>query len=1204
MKKIFTLMAALLCVAGGTKAAELVISTATGKTYRYGTASTAFSSQWRANGAPVFTLSNSNNNMQQSSGTQINYYTGGSATASNRTTYTLSAPAGYEIQGYKVEGRAIANNKNQTIIPTNSTAASHTFTSTETSTMNVALTTAAQTVTFTLEGTNTGLSALITVTYAQLPDPTLTAPLQGYQTTGCGSNALLLRATLSTTSRAINLGQLSLTLSNGTEQQVSEVRAYVTPASVQELFAAEHTPAGMASVNGTAVNISFDPSNQLAANTSYHLWITAQVKADATFGASIDASVQTLTYTNADGTTGTLNVDLNPDGAAKIFKQQQLLFVPTTYGSRYYRIPALIRAQDNSLVAVADMRYNSDADLGNHKIDLVVRRSTNGGLTWSPQQTFAVGDGQSDKAYGYGDAALAKTPSGKLICLMAAGRKSFWDGQQNIFMSTSTNNGETWSAPIEISHQLEDKITGQTGVGVFSLFTTSGRGLTTTDGRVMFLLDVKKDNRNSTEQNYVLYTDDEGATWTIDSTLVYQGANEAKLVQRPDGSILASIRQYGNRGFNIGSSHKNQPTRWIGQTRNNALADGNCNADIIVYNNRLMLHTLLQQASPRANLRLYASLDQGHTWNHVYTIQSGRAAYSTMEILENGDLAILFEDQSFDAGNGYAINYVTIPAHVVQGWETGEPATVTITDNTTTGPDHRGTTPNWSTTWTSNGNSGCAGLVVSTDGAVFNRGNLKGARVLAIRAAQSNQAHTITLTAPRGYHITGYELGGYCYNAGETYTLTTEGGTPVSITSTESSGTAPSISATGLQVASTTFTFTATGTTQYMAVPWFRVFLGAGEIQTGEDKGYAPQVEANIKPYFTSNIGQYFALSENAKNTLQATYEAASQTCTIDEYLNLRDAVEAGVIYPQTGYYRMKSHYDTYLGTESVLKNQTDGTGLTSVVKLEKHPTTNTYAMKIQGQYIQVPTQSAQVTLGNTPVYFTPVVSTPGKAGFTGNPNDGYALLHMAQSQGHIIVGWNSEAAASFWTLEAANEAQLNTHAVGGKGYATLYAPFAYDLPAGVTAYTGSTEGAYMRMSPIMGTVPAATPVVVVNETMDLTSVRLSLNETDGTPVTSNLAGSYLQAPWNSADLSLGKSNEQVGFYKWNGTTLGANRAYVPATAGIKGLVFHFEDGTTAIVSAPQEADEEAGPRYNLAGQRVNAAYRGVVLQQGKKAVQ
>jgi len=152
--------------------------------------------------------------------------------------------------------------------------------------------------------------------------------------------------------------------------------------------------------------------------------------------------------------------------------------------------------------------------------------------------------------------------------------------------------------------------------------------------------------------------------------------------------------------------------------------------------------------------------------------------------------------------------------------------TVTVTDNTTTGADGRGTFTNGKKTWTSNASSGLAGLVVASSTASFDNGTWSGARSITFKPSAVGATDVITITAPAGYTIKSFELGGYQYTGTESYTLTANGQT-VQINSTTFSGSIPSLSVTGINAQSTSITFKHNGTTnnRYMIVPWFNITL-------------------------------------------------------------------------------------------------------------------------------------------------------------------------------------------------------------------------------------------------------------------------------------------------------------------------------------------------------------------------------------------
>lgn len=480
---------------------------------------------------------------------------------------------------------------------------------------------------------------------------------QGYETTGRGNDAVLNWIALPQPAVAMTLDRLTVTLPAETVAAVKKMKVVLM--NTNEYYAAkpiatvEAKPAETVTFNLKRIKY------KLAAHGNYHLFVTATVNDDAALGTEIDAAVTGIKYhLGRLACTTDLTAVGNPDGVARIFNTQSMPFRPTTHGSRYFRIPGIVRAADNSLVAVSDLRYNSNADLGNHKIDVLVRRSTDNGKTWQDVAKLE-GDGSSVARYGLGDPALVRTGKGRLICLMAAGQKSFWDGMVHCFKSYSDDNGQTWSQPEEITvkGKFTDEIAGTDGVGVYSFFVSSGRGIADAKGNPMYLIPVIP-VKGQGINNYILNSEDEGETWILRAPVVYAGGDEAKLALRKDGTILASSRQTGARGFNIGSSDGQQ---WVGQWRSTTLSGAACNADILVYNDSIMLHTILDPAgNQRKDLRLYYSTNQGETWHYGMTIQTRAAAYSCMDKLSDGSVGIVFEDASVETGNGYITSFVTI----------------------------------------------------------------------------------------------------------------------------------------------------------------------------------------------------------------------------------------------------------------------------------------------------------------------------------------------------------------------------------------------------------------------------------------------------------------------------------------------------------------------------------------------------------------
>ena len=266
---------------------------------------------------------------------------------------------------------------------------------------------------------------------------------------------------------------------------------------------------------------------------------------------------------------------------------------------------------------------------------------------------------------------------------MAAGNKMWGsnatDGMMYAGYALSADNGKSWSLTRNLfaSDLFTDENNADGSLSVANIFTSSGKGLTTTDGVIMFTTNCRKPGTSSPNLCYILYSTDNGSSWRLSNALAYSGCDESKLEQLNDGSLLLSVRQSGNRGWNTGTYVKNGDGsvtfEWGTQYRSADLWGNACNADMVYYSRQsatepdIMLHSYIN-SSGRESLQIAMSLDGGKTWNSVYNIQPNGSCYSTMVVLPDGTLALLYEDESYSAGNGYAINFVTITREQIVEW--------------------------------------------------------------------------------------------------------------------------------------------------------------------------------------------------------------------------------------------------------------------------------------------------------------------------------------------------------------------------------------------------------------------------------------------------------------------------------------------------------------------------------------------------------
>ncbi|MGO4385613.1 sialidase family protein [Specibacter sp. RAF43] len=322
-------------------------------------------------------------------------------------------------------------------------------------------------------------------------------------------------------------------------------------------------------------------------------------------------------------------------------------------GHRQYRIPALAVSTAGTLLAAYDGRPNLD-DLPN-PIDLLLRRSTDNGRSWGPQQTVRTGTGLD----GYGDPSLlVDTRTGRIFLFHAAGTHAGFfeaaeglepsDAIQHADVSFSDDDGATWHHR-RLTPMLKRP-------GITGLFAAAGAGIQIHTGPFAGRL---------VQQFVVLfrgeimaasaYSDDHGETWTLGEPVA--GCNENKVAARADGSLLlhsratphrlAAVSTDGGHSYTAAVPHPELPdpsdngslARFDGLPNVTALAAPDTGDWLIATHNH---DSLL-----RRNTVLKLSRDNGATWPQALTLCSGSSEYSTAARLPDGRIGVLYERQGY-----------------------------------------------------------------------------------------------------------------------------------------------------------------------------------------------------------------------------------------------------------------------------------------------------------------------------------------------------------------------------------------------------------------------------------------------------------------------------------------------------------------------------------------------------------------------------
>ena len=383
-----------------------------------------------------------------------------------------------------------------------------------------------------------------------------------------------------------------------------------------------------------------------------YLWITVEMADDATEGNVIDAELYSVSTPSQTFEI----VNPSPSGDREIILAHTLLFQPGDYNSTNYRIPGVITAKDGSIVAVTDKRKYNQGDLP-EDIDIVCRRSTDGGHTWSEPYTIAQGTGYN---HGFGDCVLAWTNDDNGLIAGFVGGVGLWNSTPSnpirSYIARSYDNGQTWTEPEDIT----DFIFGSNCVVPEhrtwrASFFGSGNGLITSTGRIMFVAAIRETTAQSLN-NYAVYSDDNGITWHVSGRASVSG-DEAKVTELVDGRILMSIRHNGKRWYNIsndgGETWQSSTSTW------NDITAPACNGDMIRYtsvnqgfNKNRLLHSV-PFGSSRTDVSVYISYDEGETWPVRKCIVPYSSAYSSLCVLPDGTIGLYVEEE-YPGNSGYS----------------------------------------------------------------------------------------------------------------------------------------------------------------------------------------------------------------------------------------------------------------------------------------------------------------------------------------------------------------------------------------------------------------------------------------------------------------------------------------------------------------------------------------------------------------------
>ena len=342
-------------------------------------------------------------------------------------------------------------------------------------------------------------------------------------------------------------------------------------------------------------------------------------------------------------------------------------------GHKSYRIPAIVALKNGTLLAFAEGRVNNAGDFGD--INIVLKRSTDGGKTWTSLQTIVDYDQQqAGNPAPVVDLTDPLYPQGRVFLFYNTGNNHEGEvrkgkGLREVWYKTSTDGGITWSEAVNITTQTHRP--KQPATNAAYNFSEDWRSYANTPGHAMqFSTGVYKGrifvaaNHSAGEplqhfedyKAHGFYTDDHGKTFQLSETVDRVGGNEAMATQISGDRLMMNIRnQKGDVRARLIAISNDGGAKWDSVYFDNNLPDPVCQGSIVTLGKKKGKHIVAfcnaADTKSRDNLTLRISYDDGFTWAKSVVIDAtgkrDNAAYSDIVPLPKKQIGILYEKDNY-----------------------------------------------------------------------------------------------------------------------------------------------------------------------------------------------------------------------------------------------------------------------------------------------------------------------------------------------------------------------------------------------------------------------------------------------------------------------------------------------------------------------------------------------------------------------------
>jgi sialidase-1 len=344
--------------------------------------------------------------------------------------------------------------------------------------------------------------------------------------------------------------------------------------------------------------------------------------------------------------------------------------IPGQYASM--RIPALVLTKKNTLLAFCEGRIGTASDWAD--MDLLMRRSIDGGETWEPPVVIA--------ARRNGQPTSNATP---IVDDKGTVHLLYQRDYARAYYTRSTDDGKTWAEPVDITYAFEGF---KTEYDWKVLAPGPGHGIQLKNGRLLaavWMSDPAKlvpHRSHAPSCTATIYSDDFGKTWqrgaiVANNTPEFKNPNETMAIQLEDGRVMLNIRNVSEEHRRGVSYSPDGISNWTKPAFDEQLFEPICMASIVRIpakkksdKSRILFVNPDSRdipKFPRKNLTAKLSYDEGKTWSVNKVLDAGPAGYSDLAVAADGTVYCLYETNT-----GKDWNYTLILKRFSADWRAGK----------------------------------------------------------------------------------------------------------------------------------------------------------------------------------------------------------------------------------------------------------------------------------------------------------------------------------------------------------------------------------------------------------------------------------------------------------------------------------------------------------------------------------------------------